>query len=147
VKRMFWVCLLVFGLVLSWTPVYAGDFYVIPIKKKNFAPVEKTGQTPTVPENPAQTGSDGDLQKGVTWPNPRFTDNTDGTVTDNLTGLIWLKDANCDESKNWANALTWCNSLASGACGLTDNSVAGDWRLPNVKELHSLIDLSVTFSR
>ena len=33
------------------------------------------------------------IQVGVPWPNPRFTDNGDGTVTDNLTGLIWLKNA------------------------------------------------------
>jgi hypothetical protein len=36
----------------------------------------------------AGTGQDGDLRKGVSWPSPRFTDNGDGTVTDNLTGLI-----------------------------------------------------------
>lgn len=30
--------------------------------------------------------------------------------------------------------------MASGACGLTDGSVAGAWRLPNVRELQSLID-------
>ena len=54
------------------------------------APVHKTGQTTSY-----ATGDDGDLEKGVAWPNPRFTDNSDGTVTDNLTGLIWLKNANC----------------------------------------------------
>ncbi len=40
--------------------------------------VPETGQTPTVPFNPAPAGSDGALQKGVPWPNPRFTDNSDG---------------------------------------------------------------------
>ena len=29
------------------------------------------------------------------WPSPRFIDNLDGTVTDDLTGLMWLKDTNC----------------------------------------------------
>ena len=71
---------------------------------------------------------------------PRFTDNTDGTVSDNLTGLIWLKDANCFGSQTWTNALAAASTLASGGCGLTDGSVAGVWRLPNVKELQSLID-------
>jgi PKD repeat protein len=99
------------------------------------APVEKTGQTTSY-----ATGDDGDLEKGVAWPNPRFTDNSDGTVTDNLTGLIWLKSANCFGLRTWSQALSDCNSLASGSCGLTDGSSAGDWRLPNVKELHSLID-------
>ncbi len=100
----------------------------------------------------AGTGQDGDKQAGVTWPSPRFTDNKDGTVSDNLTGLIWLKDANCMDTVagiardggllNWPSALTWCNNLASGKCGLSDNSVAGDWRLPNINELRSLIDYS-----
>ena len=99
------------------------------------APVAKTGQTTSY-----AAGDDGDLQKGVAWPNPRFTDNGDGTVTDNLTGLIWLKIANCDGLTNWADALTYCANLASGSCGLTDGSVAGEWRLPNAKEMQSLID-------
>jgi hypothetical protein len=104
-------------------------------------PVAKTGQTPTVPIT-APAGSDGALQKGATWPTPRFTDNTDSTVTDNLTGLVWLKNANCFGLQAWAAALSSSNGLANGACGLTDGSSAGDWRLPNEKELHSLIDLA-----
>ncbi len=100
------------------------------------APVEKTGQG----ESHAK-GDDGALKKGVAWPSPRFADNGDGTVTDNLTGLVWLKNANCDGKKMWANALSFCNSITSGSWEeLTDGSVAGDWRLPNIKELQSLID-------
>ena len=99
------------------------------------ASVEKTGQTTSY-----ATGDDGDLMKGVAWPDPRFTDNGDGTVTDNLTGLIWLKNINCFGDRLWSDALTDCNGLAGGSCGLTDGSSAGDWRLPNVKELLSLID-------
>jgi len=107
------------------------------------APVERTGQTRCYDTDGneidcAGTGQDGDLEKGVAWPNPRFTDNENGTVTDNLTGLIWLKNANCFSFRTWANALSDCNSLANGQCELTDGSVAGDWRLPNVKELESL---------
>ena len=99
------------------------------------ASVEKTGQTTSY-----ATGDDGYWMKGVAWPNPRLTDNGDGTVTDNLTGLIWLKNANCFGTRLWSDALTDCNGLANGSCGLTDGSVAGDWRLPNIKELLSLID-------
>jgi hypothetical protein len=112
------------------------------------APVPRTGQTPTVPLNPVPAGSDGALQKGVTWPNPRFTDNNNGTVTDNLTGLTWLRNANCTDTVGgiiktsglltWNNALTWSSSLAAGRCGLTDGSTAGQWRLPNVREMQSL---------
>ncbi|MDY0301729.1 MAG: DUF1566 domain-containing protein [Trichlorobacter sp.] len=96
----------------------------------------KTGQTTSY-----AAGDDGATQRGVAWPNPRFTDNNNGTVTDNLTGLIWLKNANCDGSKTWADALAWSNGLADGACGLTDGSQAGDWQLPNIVELESLVDL------
>lgn len=88
----------------------------------------------------AGTGQDGDQQMGVTWPNPRFTDSGSGTVTDNLTGLIWLKNAACYTYRSWGQALSLANALASGACGLTDGSVAGDWRLPNKNELQSLIN-------
>jgi hypothetical protein len=96
------------------------------------------------------TGSDGFLQKGVAWPNPRFTDNlvgavSNGTVTDNLTGLIWLKNASCFGYLNWAAALVSANSLASTTCGLSDGSVAGDWRLPSVQELSSMTDLSRSY--
>ncbi|MBK8986369.1 MAG: DUF1566 domain-containing protein [Chloroflexi bacterium] len=98
------------------------------------ASVPRTGQITSY-----DTGSDGHLQRGVVWPNPRFTINPNGTVTDNLTGLIWLRSANCWGTQLWANALSLANNLASGQCGLTDGSVAGDWRLPNVRELQSLL--------
>ena len=87
-------------------------------------------------------GDDGSAAKGVAWPFPRFTDNNDGTVTDHLTGLIWLKNAGCLGASVWSNALIAANQLASGACGLTDGSVAGQWRMPNVNELESLVDVS-----
>jgi hypothetical protein len=88
------------------------------------------------------TGDDGELEKGVSWPSPRFTDNSNGTVTDNLTGLIWLKNANCSGARAWTNALSYCNSLETGSCSLTDGSSAGEWRLPHYKELVSLLDLA-----
>ena len=105
----------------------------------------KTGQTTCYDEQGnvidcADTGQDGDIRAGVQWPEPRFEDNGDGTVIDHLTGLIWLKNADCGGAMNWNAALTYCNNLASGSCGLTDGSVAGDWRLPNVVELESLVN-------
>jgi hypothetical protein len=79
---------------------------------------------------------------GVICPEPRFTDNEDGTVTDNCTGLIWLKDANlAGTDVMWSQALDFCNTLEDdGLNGLSDGSEAGDWRLPNIRELLSLID-------
>lgn len=75
-------------------------------------------------------------------PSPRFTDNGNGTVTDNLTGLIWLKWACCFGWRTWNQALTDCSGLKDGDCGLSDGSSAGDWRLPNIMELQSLLDLA-----
>ncbi len=97
-------------------------------------PVAKTGQT-----TPYAGGDDGNLQKGAAWPSPRFTDNGNGTVTDNLTGLVWLKVASCIYI-DWTSALSSVATLASGSCGLADSSVAGQWRLPTVKELSSLVN-------
>ena len=98
-------------------------------------PAARTGDTTENNNNP----------KGVTWPTPRFTDNDNGTVTDNLTGLVWLKDANCDGAKGWAAAMAWVLTLKDDntMCAntqLNDSSVAGQWRLPTIKELSSLVD-------
>jgi len=88
--------------------------------------VPKTGQTTTY-----GTRDDGELEKGVMWPNPRFTDNGDGTVRDNLTGLIWTKNANCFGDRTRVTALSDCNSLVSGSSGLSDGSsqVTGGCRM------------------
>ena len=65
----------------------------------------------------------------------RFTDNGDGTVYDERTGLLWLKNANCYAEQNWDPAMLSAAGLNSGECGLTDGSVEGDWRLPTRAEL------------
>jgi hypothetical protein len=119
------------------------------------APVQQTGQTrcwnDIGVEIPCQTcipgaggctnktGQDGMWEKGVELPEPRFTVNGDGTVTDNLTGLFWLRNANCFGQKTWQEALDDCNDLSAGYCGLTDGSNPGEWRLSNRRELFSLI--------
>jgi hypothetical protein len=72
--------------------------------------------------------------------NQRFTDNSDGTITDNRTGLIWLKNANCFGRQDWSTAMASARSLANGACGLRDGSSARQWRLPSKDEWVALID-------
>jgi hypothetical protein len=104
------------------------------------APVPKTGQTTSY--GPAD---DGALRKGVAWPNPRFTDNLNGTVTDNLTGLIWLKNANCNGMSSFLTSREFAINLANGVCGLSDGSIAGAWRMPNVREMLSLVDYEESF--
>jgi len=126
-QRSIYRSLLVFCAVLFF--VFPGR----PVQAGPPAPAPKTGQTTSY-----GAGDDGALRKGVAWPNPRFTDNGDGTITDNLSGLIWLKNANCYGQKIWATALTDATALAHGSCGLSDLSTAGQWRLPTANELRSL---------
>lgn len=110
------------------------------------APVPKTGQTTSY-----RDGDDGTHQAGTAAPTPRFVNHVNGTVKDNMTGLIWLREGNCVKfgtidgsivnQRPWSQAVGSCNILSSGYCGLSDGSQSGDWRLPNRKELDSLIDL------
>ena len=102
----------------------------------------RQGDEGGVSRNCAGTGEDGEFQAGVTWPTPRFTDNGNGTVTDNLTGLIWLQDAECFGAKDWQPALDQVTSFNSASTACT-NYAAGthtDWRLPNNKEIQSIFD-------
>lgn len=126
------------------------DFIALPdssVAGANFAAYDGTNPPLTLAATGQQVsyavGDDASEKKGVAWNAlGRFTDNQDGSVTDTLTGLTWLKDAGCLGSDVWSKALTAVNQLASGTCGLSDHSAAGDWRLPNINELESLIDVS-----
>ena len=99
----------------------------------------KTGQLIGGSLSASNTDSNILVAAGVAWPSPRFTDNGDGTITDNLTDIVWLKQADCFTQDTWQNALNAVSSLANGACGLTDGTVAGEWRLPNGNELSTLV--------
>jgi hypothetical protein len=86
----------------------------------------RTGQTSS------QAGEDdGDMQSGVAWPGTRFTDNGDGTITDNLTGLMWQKSPSISSVELWADALSEISALTVGEYN--------DWRMPNIQELRSLL--------
>jgi len=70
-----------------------------------------------------------------------YTDNGDGTTTDNRTGLMWAKDgsgAGCNNGAalNWENAGLFCQNLTF--------ATYTDWRLPNAKELFSLVKFEGT---
>lgn len=146
------------GVQTGTKPAPLAQFIVPPLV------VPQTGQTTCYNDAGSviactDTGQDGEYRLGITpalaptygtsgafntpaWTGTRFTDNEDGTVTDNLTALVWLQDANCFSTRTWTTALSDANGLVDGACGLSDGSSAGDWRLPNTNELHSLIDLT-----
>jgi hypothetical protein len=68
--------------------------------------------------------------RGVNYTTGDFSDNGDGTVTDNMTDLMWQQDEG--GSNSWEDAIGYCENLSLG--GHTD------WRLPNLKELESITD-------
>jgi hypothetical protein len=71
----------------------------------------------------------------------RFTDMGDGTVIDEDSGLIWLKDADALGMENWDNAKTAAATLDEGDFDwLTDGSSEGDWRIPTQKEWEAFVD-------
>jgi hypothetical protein len=132
------ICFLCLSINLSYSSAEPRNNKIkpeIPIK------LPQTGQVWS--ERP---GDDGDLQMGIKFPVFRFQDNNDGTITDRLTNLVWLKNADCFGTLYWYGALEASNNLKNGECGLSDNSVPGDWRLPNRNELLSLIDVEVNNS-
>ena len=99
-KRVLLICLsLVLALVGGSAACAEDGFYVIAGGGKS-ASVPKTGQTASYDQN-TPPKDDGALKKGVAWPTPRFTDNNNGTVTDNLTNLIWMKHANYSSTQSW----------------------------------------------
>ncbi|MCG6860242.1 MAG: DUF1566 domain-containing protein [Chromatiaceae bacterium] len=80
------------------------------------------------------SGQDAELKKGLLWPESRFVSSGE-TVNDALTGLVWSRDANLAEyPMSWQDALDWVVvQNEQGALGFQD------WRLPNRRELRSLI--------
>jgi hypothetical protein len=76
----------------------------------------------------------------------RYVDCGNGTVTDTVTGLIWLKNAYCLGSLDWATANQTAAGLKTGDCGgtLTDGSSPGDWRLPTKEEWAATISHAVS---
>ena len=81
----------------------------------------------------AGTGQDGDTEAGLAFD---YTDNGDDTVTDNNTGLTW-QQVHAASQMNWTDALTYCNNNTAGLPGT-------GWRLPNAKELFTLVDFTVS---
>ena len=71
---------------------------------------------------------------------PSYVDNGDGTVTDRNTGLVWQRspDQNGDGTIDSADKMTFQEAAARAqTLSLAGH---GDWRLPTIKELYSLID-------
>jgi hypothetical protein len=87
------------------------------------------------PGSPA--GQDGSLGKGLVR---SYTDNGDGTVTDNKTGLMWEKLSQDGTIHEYSTTYTWYTAFTTKVATLNSGNFAGhnDWRLPNVNELQSI---------
>jgi len=83
------------------------------------------------------TGQDGELQTGVAR---SYTDNGDGTITDNSTGLMWERKSN-DQSIHSISVNVGWNGAFAHVASLNATTFAGhsDWRLPNIRELLSIV--------
>lgn len=116
------------------------------IKIAGFVPkfgFPKTGQAISYLVN-----DDGYYGRGMPVSGPHYQDNLDGTVTDNATGLMWVQDPSlCGGSSYpnlWANGPNipapqpWNDAIAN--CEALDYAGHNDWRLPNIKELLSIVD-------
>lgn len=90
----------------------------------------------------AGTGQDGEAQLGRPF---AFTNNGDGTITDNHSGLMWEVLSDDGSIHDWNDAYTWDNAFVK-IQDLNTASFAGhsDWRVPNVRELQSLVDFGRT---
>ncbi len=153
VRQSFWIVAL---LTIVMTTSFVSVSYSA--SKDNSIKLPRTGQTTCYDSSGTvisckNTGQDGDLQKGVAWPNPRFTANADTTITDNLTGLVWApngnlmqtRDPNWKQSQTFVGAVTWQNALDYVAKLNAENYLGhNDWRLPNFKEVGSLVNNAQT---
>lgn len=83
------------------------------------------------------SGHDGQIRAGRAWPDPRFSVAED-LVTDEMTGLIWPKDAGCgDFPASWKEARELVDEMNRDAAFGRE-----DWRLPLRRELFSLVSHS-----
>ena len=106
--------------IFGFTGTYSGSDHELP----------DTGQTASYTNT---FGEDHDYQPSASQPS--YTYNSDGTTTDSRTGLMWLKDANTynsGTSQTWESALSGCESFTYANYT--------DWRLPNIRELESIVN-------
>lgn len=96
--------------------------------------LDNTFKLPDTGQSTSYTSTAGE-DSDYTINSPSLTDNSDDTIIDNHTGRVWQKEDD-NVARNWSDADTYCTNL----------TLAGqsDWRLPNPKELMTIVDYEVT---
>jgi hypothetical protein len=87
----------------------------------------------------AGSGQDGEFQAGASH---SFVDNGDGTITDQVTGLMWEKNSGDGSINDATNRYTAADAVAVKIATLNSQTFAGhdDWRVPNRNELVTLVN-------
>jgi hypothetical protein len=145
-----------FFLLLLVLSIFHSQFF---IPHFALAGLPDTGQTKCYNAAGTEIACAGTGQDGAYSINPMsFTDNGNGTVTDNNTGLVWQKcsmgqnnDASCSGTANYYN---WYqasgtydasyNPSTISVCGSLSLAGTG-WRLPSKKELVGIVDYSIPY--
>ena len=118
--------LMTFGLITLAAGLFAAGLVLAknppaPVEKKNAVADSRT----TCP--------------GKILPTPRFTIQANtNCVVDNLTGLMWTHNANMvgTNQMSWKDAIAFCKNLNYGG--------HSDWRLPQIRELYSIMNTNYT---
>ena len=108
---------------------YSNLTYPIVDTKQGFS-YDNTSQMTSPVEGEAFYGQDAQYTGNA----PSYSDNGDGTITDNVTGLTWTQEIS-RSPVSWEQASGYCDTLSTGGYS--------DWRLPTVKELWSIRDFSM----
>ena len=157
-SRSFWWSASPFDLLISdnnsawYLNFSSGDDRFNDRKKEYHVRLVRSSQSVSLgPSATAPTGSEQTIKSYVNneWQDSRYTLHNDGTVTDKATKLMWKV---CSEGQNWSdtNGSVSCSSTTTttyswkGALEHVNSyTFAGhsDWRVPNIKELNSLVAL------
>lgn len=120
-------------------PGKTANVFIWPVRSRGI--VRKTGAHELAGYR-FEDSEDGGVPQGIAWPVPRFRDNLDGTMTDNMTGLVWMKDAGITGMNTFADSRLFLEGLNDGTvegnCGYTD------WRIPGIREMQTLVHYGKT---
>ena len=132
------VLILIVMLALTWiaAPTWAQspDYSVVDTAQDKC--YDASGEIACPAEGAAFYGQDAQIAGNT----PDYTDNGDGTVTDNVTGLMWTQSPDTNDDGDIDAADKFIYSEAGPYCETLVLAGYDDWHLPSIKQLYSLMD-------